>query len=305
MTAGALDTIVNAFVQALLAGQMALARYSLGILGFAGIVAWCLALWPALANQEHGLAAATFVAIRIAVYYWISVSLAAGALALFGTFLQWGTAAGGGGFTAAMFLSPSSMLDAGFRAARPVQDFLLHFTGPGVLWNAHIIIPYMLAYWITVLSFALIAFHLIVTIIEFHMAVMVGSVLIPWGALHHTAFLAEFGIAWIVAGLIRVLLTASILSIAIPLFATLAYTTTPTKFGDPTFYSAAVFAITSAIFAILAWQIPSRASTVGGRGMALGLTGGMLVPHTMTQVIRAAGSASVRGTSRLLTGIRA
>ena len=309
MNAGALDTIVGAYVAALQSGTATLASYSLPILGFCGIVAWCSSLWPALFEGGHGLATGLMLALRIGIFYWISTSLAAMTLAAFQTFLQWGTAPSGGTFSAATFMSPSSMVDFGFIAARPIQEFLMHFKGMSALWNFPTIVVYMIAFWLVVLAFALIAFHLIITIIEFHIAVMAGAVLIPWGALSQTAFLCEFSISFITAGLIRILLTAGIMSIGIPLFSTLALTTTPG--GDPTLYSAIVFALTAIIFAILAWHIPSRAAAIGGRGMALGLTGGILLPHSGVRAVMTAGSAlvgvggqAVRGVSRMLAAHR-
>lgn len=309
MNAGALDLIVGAFVAALQQGASVLSTYSLGILAFAAIIAWSLSLWEALLGGGSGLAAAFYTALRIGIFYFISTSLAALSLAAFETFLQWGTAPSGGAFSAATFMSPSSMLDFGFVAARPIQEFLMRFSGMSALWNFPTLVVYMIAFWLVVLAFALIALHLIVTIIEFHIAVMTGAVLIPWGALSHTAFLCEFSIAFITAGLIRILLTAGIMSIGIPLFSTLALTTTPG--GDPTLYSAMVFALTAGIFAILAWQIPSRAAGVGGRGMALGLTGGVLLPHSGVRAAMTAGGAlvgvggqAVRGASRLVGAMR-
>lgn len=309
MHAGTLDMIVGAFVASLQSGAQTLSAYTLPILAFCAVVAWCSTLWPVLLSNDNGLSTALFLAIRLGIYYWISTSLAAMALAAFQTFLQWGAAPSRGAFSAATFLSPSSMLDYGFVAAKPIQEFLQRFTGMSALWNFPTVLGYMLAFWVVVLSFALITFHLIITIIEFHIAVMVGAVLIPWGALSATAFLCEFSIAWIVAGLIRVLLTAAIMSIAIPLFSSLALTTT--SGGDPTLYSAVVFAVTALIFAILAWQIPSRAAAVGGRGMALGLTGGVLLPasgvraaQTAGRAVAAVGGSAVVGASRLIAARR-
>lgn len=302
MNAGALDVIVGAFVSALQSGLGVLLAYSLPILAFCGLVAYCTTMWPVVLGGASwggdGMMSMLLTFVRIGVFYWISVSLAALTLAAFHTFLLWGTAPSGGAFSMATFLSPSSMLDAGYKAARPIQVYLQNYDGWQAMWNFPTVVGYMLAFWLVVGAFALIAFHLIITIIEFHLAVMVGAVLIPWGALSQTAFLCEFSISFIVAGLIRILLTAAILSIGMPLFVVLKFTVTPG--GDPTFYSAGVFALTAFIFAILAWQVPTRAAAVGGRGMALGLTGGVLLPHTLTGVANTVGSAAIRGTSRML-----
>jgi type IV secretion system protein TrbL len=153
--------------------------------------------------------------------------------------------------------------------------------------NFPTVVAYMVAYWLIILAFVLVALHMMITIIEFYFAIMCAAVLFPWGLLTHTAFLCEFVVSWITAGLIRVLLTVGIMSISLPLFEQLAFTTTPG--GDPTMYGALIYACAAGIFSILAWQLPTRAAAIAGRGMALGLTGGILLPHSGVRAIAAGG----------------
>jgi len=104
---------------------------------------------------------------------------------------------------------------------------------------------------------------------------MVGAVLIPWGVLQPTAFFTEFSIGWLTGGLVRILVTAGIVGIAVPLFDLVTLHTTGG--GDPTLYSAIVVALTSGVFAILSWVIPGRAAAIAGRGVSLALHGGTLL----------------------------
>jgi type IV secretory pathway TrbL component len=137
------------------------------------------------------------------------------------------------------------------------------------------------------------------TIIEYHMAVLVGAVLIPWGVLQPTAFFSEFSIGWLTGGLVRVLVTGAIVGIAVPLFDMLQLTTTPG--GDPSFYSAIIMGLTSLVFAILAWLIPGRAAAIAGRGVSLALHGGALIAGAaggMRGVIAMYGA--IRGVSSML-----
>ena len=218
-----------------------------------------------------------WIAVRTGIFFFLTVSLGALSLAALNTFLQWGAEPSGGAFTGASFLSPSTIVDMGARAAWPIQQMLLNYDGWSVLLNLKIVIPYMIAYWVILLAFALVALHMMITIIEFHLAVMVAAVLFPWGLLSHTAFLCEFVVSWVTAGLIRVLLTVAIMAISIPLFEGLQFTVTGG--GDPTLYSAVIYAATAIIFAILAWVLPARAAAVGGRGHGVGLDGRDLAAH--------------------------
>jgi type IV secretion system protein TrbL len=308
MGAGFFDVIVGAFVAALQQGFVTLSIYSLPILAFCALVAFCSSMWPVVLGGGDGLAPFLLIVVRIGVFYFFTVSLGVLSIAALNTFLQWG-AAPGGGFPAAAFLSPSAIVDVGFRAAFPVQDMLQKFDGWTAIKNFPIVVPYMLAYWLIILAFVLVALHMIITIIEFYFAVMCAAVLFPWGALSHTAFLCEFVVSWVTAGLIRVLLTVGIMAISIPLFEGLRYTVTPG--GDPTIYSALIYAATAGVFAILAWVLPNRAAAVGGRGMALGLTGGVLLPHSGVRAIAAggrglltAGRQAIEGGSRMLAARR-
>jgi type IV secretion system protein TrbL len=313
MQAGIFDSIVLGFVSAIGGGIVALNQYSLLILGFCAFVAYCSTMWPLVLSGGEALGPVLLMAIRIGIFYWICAGFAAMSFAAFDSFLTWGVAPSGGAFSAASFLKPSSIVDLGFRAARPIEMSLMRMGGWTGSWIPAFVM-YTLAKIVIIVAFALVALHLMMTIIEFHLAVMVGAVLFPWGVLAQTAFLCEFAVSWIVAGLIRVLLTAAIMSVSLPLFETLKFTETPG--GDPTLYSATIFALTAGVFAILAWQLPKRAAQVGGRGMALAMGGELLARGAQTAYLgtRAAltgsvamgqiGVSAVRGASRLLQAAR-
>ena len=58
------------------------------------------------------------------------------------------------------------------------------------------------------------------TQIEYHLAVMLGAVLIPFGVFGPTSILTEFCIGWITGNLLRVMVTAVMVGIGFPLFST-------------------------------------------------------------------------------------
>ena len=305
MNAGILDTITTAFVAAIGGATITLTQQSLKILAVAALLAYCVAMWPLVLSQGEALGSFLLIIVRIGIFYWLCVGLAALALAAFDSFVVWGTMPSGGRFGAADFLHPSRTVDLGFKAVWPLEYALAKMSGMPTSW--HLLITYTLAKVVIIVAFGCVAFHLMMTLIEFHLAVMAGTILVPWGILGPTSFLAEFALSWITAGLIRVFLTVVIMSISVPLFETLKMAETPG--GDPTAYSAFIFAITAGIFALLAWQVPKRAAQVGGRGMALALGGEVLAHGAQTgyrAVLTAAGGIgqAVRGTSRLMQAAR-
>lgn len=305
MTAGILDSIVIAYVSAIGGGTIKLLQYSVPILGFAALIAYCTAMWPMLLGGGDALGPVLLMAIRIGIFYWLSVGLAAISLAAFDSFLFWGTLPSGGIFSGAQFLHPSSLVDAGFTAARPLEVILSRISGWPQNWA--MTLTYTVAKLMIIVAFGCMALHVMMTIMEFHLAVMTGAILVPWGILSQTSFLAEFAFSWITGGLVRVFLTAVIMSIAIPLFKVLQFTMTPG--GDPTHYSALIYGIASGIFAILSWQLPKRAAQVAGRGMALSL-GGEVVAQGAVTGFRAAQAGlggtvgAVRGMSRMMQAAR-
>src|SRR5712691_3865814 len=278
MNTSILDTITAAFVGALQAGTAALAAFSLPLLGVFAIIAFYVQVGPLVASGGvqvgDAVASLLLTAVKTGVFYWLLVNLSPLADTAFQTFLQWGVAPSGG-VSGAIFLAPSKVLDVGFVLATPIRDYTDRLIHWAAVWNWPTLLTYTLTYYLILLSFGFIALHLMMTIIEYHLAVLAGAVLIPWGVLQPTAFFAEFSLGWLTGGLVRVLVTGAIVGIAVPLFSLVKVATT--SGNDPTFYSALVVAITSGIFAILSWVIPGRAAAIAGRGVSLALHGGTLV----------------------------
>jgi type IV secretory pathway TrbL component len=224
----------------------------------------------------------------------------------FMTFLQWGIDAGGRAFTLHDFLNPSRVVDTGFRAAVPLYDFLRNLTGPGKLWNWDTTATYLVSYWVIVGAYGLIALAVMMTLIEMKLAIATGAVLIPWAILTQTAVLGELSLSWLAAGLVRVLMTTTLMAIGIPLFEALAIP--PGR--DPLWVEGVVMAVAAIVFMGLAWVLPSRAASIGGRGMALAL-GSEVVVHAGLAGFSGAryayhsGQAVVRGVSQMAPQRRA
>jgi P-type conjugative transfer protein TrbL len=305
MTASVLDEIVRAFATALETGAQTLGQYSLGLLGIFALFAGVYRFAPLLAAGGGAmlgdvLASLLFFVLGIGIYEFILLNLTAITNALFAAFVQWGTAAASGTFDAERFFQPSTIVDLGFRLGWSLLEMGTRLS----LWARATapmmaIFGYSLAYWIILASFAAVAIHLMVVLIEFKMGVMLGAVLIPWTVFQPVAFFGEFAIGWLTGTLIRVLIIGSIVGIATPLFHTVTPALTPG--GDPTQYSSTVMALTSVVFAILAWVIPGRAARMAGRGISLALDGSTIMAGAAGAgrfVLFA--SHAVRGTSQLL-----
>jgi type IV secretion system protein TrbL len=115
----------------------------------------------------------------------------------------------------------------------------------GAVWNLPTVIFFLAAFLLIIIAFAIMALHVMMTIIEFKLAVAAATVLIPWAVLTQTAVLGELALSWLVAGLVRVMLTAIMMSIGVPLFELFAFPGgSPAAGGaDPTIYQAIVMAM--------------------------------------------------------------
>ncbi len=311
MNAQILNDITSAFVNAIEAGTRTLGQLSIPLLAVFAVIALYTQLGPQLASGGVGLSDALgnflLLVLKIGVFEWLLLHLPDIADAAFRTFVQWGASAGGN-FTAGQFLNPAAVADTGFRLARPIREFTDNFIKWLAVWDWPTLLLYSLSYYLIVASFMFIALHLMMTIIEYHLAVMAGTVLIPWGVLQPTAFFTEFSLGWITGGLVRALVTAALIGIATPLFNQVRFTTS--SGGDPTFYSAVLCGLTSGIFAMLAWVVPARAAAMAGRGVSLalnastilaGAAGGARFAMLATGGVRGA----VQGVSTLVQAARA
>lgn len=298
MDTSILNDITNAFVDALQSGQDALATYSIPLLAILAIIHFYTQIGPALASGGahvgDAVAHALLIFLKAGIFYWLLVNLSSITNNALATFFQWG-AASGGDASRATFLSPGAVLTTGFRIAKPIRDFTDNLLQWAALWKWPTLLTYSLSYYAILIAFTWIALHLMATIIEFYLAAMVAAVLVPWGVLRPTAFFSEFSVGWLTGGLVRVLVTTSLIGIALPLFDRVIPNMTGS--GDPTFFSAILCGLVSIIFAVLSWVIPTRAAAIAGRGVSLafsaadiirGASSGTMHVFTFTRAIRGA-----------------
>jgi type IV secretion system protein TrbL len=288
-------------------GFQALHVYSLPLLGVLAAIHFYQVISTTVMYGHGGmgdaLAGSLLLLLRVGIFYWGLTHLWTMAEAALATFVGWGAQAGGAPFGLADFLSPSRVWDLGWSISRPIDALIARHSGWAVLWNAPDLLLYSLARLAIVVAFWLAALTVLMTILEFYMAVLVGAVLIPWGILGATSSLCEFALAWLVGGCIRSLLTALIMAIGAPMLLQLPITESN---GDPTIYGAMTVAAAAMTLAALVWQVPKRAALVAGRGMALGLGGDVLTTGAVTGWRAASQGMGMvsQGASRLVQAMR-
>jgi type IV secretory pathway TrbL component len=313
MNAELLNTLMGIFVGTLDGAFGALFRYSVPLLSVLGLI-YLLVTVGHMTMHAYSLSALgdfLWVVLRIGVvYFFVLFFYTIFWNAAFYSFLQWGLEGGGGAFGFESFMNPSAIVDTGFKAAAPLYDVLNNLSVIRMVDKPWTFAGLLIAYWLVILAFGVLALHVIMTLIDIKLAIAAGTVLFPWAILTHTAVLGELALSWITAGLVRVFLTALLMSIGFPLFETATLNVAP-RFGgpDPKFYGATVLALVAFVFTVLAWVLPNRAAAMAGRGMALALGGDALVGGAMAGWAAAGatihyGAAAVRGSSALVQSLR-
>ncbi|AQR61699.1 P-type conjugative transfer protein TrbL [Brevundimonas sp. LM2] len=133
---------------------------------------------------------------------------------VFRSFAGLGLQAGGGTLSAEDFLRPGKLASAGIEAGRPLLEAASELSGfPGVFENLVQILVLLAAFLVVIVAFFVLAVQLFVTLIEFKLTTLAGFILVPFGLLGHTAFLAERVLGNVVASGVKVLVLAVIVGI--------------------------------------------------------------------------------------------
>lgn len=138
---------------------------------------------------------------------------------VFQSFSGLGLKAAGSSMSAADFLRPGKLAQAGIDAGRPMLESASQMSGfPGFFENFVQIAVLMVAFVVVVIAFFVLAVQLFVTLIEFKLTTLAGFVLIPFGLFGKTAFLTERVLGNVLASGVKVLVMAVIVGIGSTLF---------------------------------------------------------------------------------------
>jgi len=277
-----IDQITAGFLGAIDAGQQALAVFALPILAICALISYYREYSATVMSSGAGLgdalAHALLLIFAAGCYMFVLLQLFDIAQAALNTVFYWGLLGAGSDVTSAQLTAPSFIFEAGMKAAKPIADFDTWFRAAYTTVRLVANPTDLIAYWLVIASFAGITLHTMMMLIEYHLAVMLASVLIPWGIWRITAGIAEFSLGWLTGCLIRALVSSAMVGIATPLFALLNQPLPNTGFFSmpQTF----VLVCASLIYLILCWAIPALASRLAGQA-SLGLTGSTLTSAAM------------------------
>ena len=173
----------------------------------------------AMAPDEDVLARLIKKTLYIGVFAFIIGNFNNLAQIIYKSFAGLGIEAGGGSLSQAQLLQPGRLAQVGITAGQPILQSISGLMGFVSFFDNFIQIAILLIAWlIVVISFFIMAIQLFVSLIEFKLTTLAGFVLVPFGLLGRTAFLAEKVLGNVVSSGVKVLVLAVIVGIGSTIF---------------------------------------------------------------------------------------
>jgi type IV secretion system protein TrbL len=260
------NDLMAVFSDTITAGFSSLVGPVNGVFGLmiALVVAMTGIQWAVSSNRD-ALAGAFSKILLIGVFAYIINDWQGLSETIFSGFLQLGLTAGGGSISSADFLNPGAVIETGWQIVKALGDAPTTTEDPldviGNLIDAIIIGISMLG---IMVAFAILALQIIVTLLEFKIVTLGGFILLPFGILSKTAFMAERPLGYVVSSGLKVLALAIVISGAQAVFAQLIPSPEPDIYEAMTILTAAI------ILAMLSLFAPNLAAALVSGGPALG-----------------------------------
>lgn len=265
-----LTQIVDSFDKVFGTGKGALFPWAMKI-GFslAAIEITFLGLFHALKGGEDNIFVPLIKKILVIGFFiFLVTGVAKNGLAdvVLKGFIAVGLKAGGSGVNFSM-KAPSGLIEAGFLAADPILDAISKMD----TFNFGDKIMAYVCYIVVLVAYAVMAFQVLITYIEFGIVSTLGIILLPFGISKHTAFLSEKAIGAIISFGIKLMVLAFIVAVVQPLLLAI-----PPLGADPSFKQMLTLAVMVGIIAFIVIQAPGVASAVlsGSPSLSAGVAAG-------------------------------
>jgi type IV secretion system protein TrbL len=308
VTSDTTNDLMTVFSDTISAGFAGLVGPVNGIFGLmiALVVAMTGIQWAVSSNRD-ALAGAFSKILLIGVFAYIINDWQGLSETIFAGFLELGLTAGGGSISSADFLNPGAVIETGWQIVKALGDAPTTTEDPldviGNLIDAIIIGISMLG---IMVAFAILALQIIVTLLEFKIVTLGGFILLPFGILSKTAFMAERPLGYVVSSGLKVLALAIVISGAQAVFAQLIPSPEPDIYEAMTILTAAIILAMLSLFAPnLAAALVSGGPTLGAGALAVGglAVGG--AAGVAAASVAGAGAAAVGTATRIASSSKA
>jgi type IV secretion system protein TrbL len=200
--------------------------------------------------------------LYVGFWIWLVQSFPALAKSFIDSLVSAGVTAGGNSVTVAQILDPSALAASGLDATEPLADKL----GGMSSFDMADMLVFGLGYVAIMACYIIMAVNLFLAVLEYYLFAGVVGILLPFGLMPSTKFLAEKAIGAVVAAGIKLMVLAFVTSAVLPVVAA-------SRFSGPDFGFNELWAmlLTLAGVTVLSWKAPALASALMSGSPSLGI----------------------------------
>src|SRR5271166_45413 len=249
------------FITALSGGYSRIQGSASSLLGIlVGIEVVLLGLWTALGGGDNVVGVFKRI-LHIGAWVWVVQSYPTLAKALRDSLIQAGMMAGGGTGDVSLLMDPSRLAGYGLDATAPLTQKLADLG----MTDLSDLIVFGFGYLAIMACFLIMAINVFLAVLEYYVFAALAGILLPFGLLAPTKFLAEKAIGAVVSASVKLMVLGLVTAIIDPVLASIHFAGPEITFNE--LWS--VFLTVCALM-FLCWKAPSLAGSLLGGSPHLG-----------------------------------
>ncbi len=220
-------------------------------------------------SEDHVIAQFARKIVYIGMFAWIIQNWQSLTDKLASSFMNLGLKAGGFDGVGFYTQQPGNIAFLGYTTAQPLMDQIKRLTGPVAFFKNFVEIAFLaIAVAAIVAAFCVITIQVVLALVTFKFGSLAAFVLVPFGVLSKTAFIAERPLGWVVGSGVRLMVLTLVLGIGNGIFQALQVPAGNTV----TTYQAFCIALAALLLMVLS-LVASRLATdmiIGGPSLGVG-----------------------------------
>ena len=276
-------------------------------------VAWSAALWAL--SEEQVVAQLARKIVYVGLFAWLVQNWQSLTDKLARSFMDLGLKAGGFDNSNYYTQQPGDVAYLGYTTVQPLIDQIARLSGPVAFFKNIAEIAFLFVAVVAIITaFCVIAVQVVVALLTFKFGSLAAFVLVPFGVLAKTSFIAERPLGWVVASGVRLMVLTLVLGVGNGLFQQLKLPPGSTV----TTYEAFCVALAAVLLAVLSLTASRLATDLVSGGPSLGVgsaaatvanayraTAGSLAARPAVMAVKAAAAVGTGGVAVGATAARA
>jgi type IV secretion system protein TrbL len=281
MELNGLTTTLTHFISTFQGGYSRLQPVVNGLLGgLAAIEIVLMGFWWALGGGEN-LTNVIKKFLFLGFWLWFTTSFQSNASDFVHSLVKAGLTAGGNPGAESLLLDPSQIAGMGLQATAPLAESL-----QGITYHIGDMLVFGLSYIAIMLSFVVMAIQVFLAVLEYYLLVTLVAILVPFGIMPQTKFLAEKAIGAVVGAGIKLMVLALLMAILQPLLSQVHFSGSEIKLNE--LWTVLATCLT---YAYLTWHVP--AGVAGALAGSPSLSAAAVAQNASAAMMGAAGGAGL------------